>query len=69
MKQGLPFRESHIFIAPYLHEDEVCMTVRQLQRHAIFMGKFTRFCFFFTRLRLVTLAISVMVFLIFMEFL
>jgi hypothetical protein len=33
-----------MFIAPYWHEDEVCMAVRQLQRHAIFMGKFTQLC-------------------------
>jgi hypothetical protein len=43
------------------------MTVRQLQRHAIFMGKFTKLCTFFTRLRWVTLTCSV-AFLIFMEF-
>jgi hypothetical protein len=48
-----------IFIAPYWQQDEVCMNVRQLQRHAIFMGKFTQFCFFFMRLRSVTLAIKV----------
>jgi hypothetical protein len=39
-----------MFIAPYLREDEVCMTVRQLQRHAIFMGKFTQLCDIFKKL-------------------
>jgi len=56
---GLPLVAYRMFIAPYWHEGEVCMTVRQLQRHAIFMGKFTQLCKFFTRLRHVTLDISV----------
>jgi hypothetical protein len=48
-----------MLIAPYLREGEVCMTVRQLQRQKIFMGKFTQLCDVFTKLRLVALAVSV----------
>jgi hypothetical protein len=62
LDSGLPLVAYRMFVAPHWHEDEVCMTVRQLQRHAIFMGKFTKLCTFFTRLRPVTLAINVAIF-------
>jgi len=48
-----------MFIAPYWQKDEVCMNVRQLQRHAIFTGKFTEICKFFATLSSVALNISV----------
>ena len=50
MGSGLPSVNYGIFIAPSWHEDEVCMTVRQLQRHTIFMGKFTQLCDIFKKL-------------------
>jgi hypothetical protein len=56
-----------IFIAPYWQQDEFCMNVRQLQRHAIFTGKFTEICKFFATLRPVALNVSV-AFINFMEF-